>query len=154
MAGALLWAGAASADGKRLPNKGGPAADDEFAALTSGRPVVNGCNGTRPAVLLAEPATWQAMLDGGLRTKPKKQDHPSLLEWPAIKGHVDVLRLLIDAGADAAHDDVVMAAACFGMRDTARLLVERGFDGKQAVITMQRYKNQVALDILRELGFT
>jgi hypothetical protein len=77
-----------------------------------------------------------------------------LLHWPAIKGHVDALRVLIDAGVEAGDDDVVMAAACFGKRDTAALLVERGFDGKQAVVTMKRYKNQVALHILRDLGFS
>ena len=103
---------------------------------------------------LDAPATWQVLLDAGIRLKPRTKELPSLMHWPAIKGHVDVLRLLLDAGAHPGRDDLVMSAAAFGMRATARLLVERGFDGKQAVVTMQRYKNEAALEILRELGFT
>jgi len=104
-------------------------------------------------MMLDAAATWQALLDAGVRLKPKKTTHPSILNWPAIKGHVEALRVLVEAGGQAGADDVVMGAAAFGKRETTRLLVEKGFDGTQAVITMKRYKNQVALDILRELGF-
>lgn len=105
-------------------------------------------------LMLDSPATWQQLLDAGMMRKPKRKSAPSLLHWAAVQGHVEVLRTLLDAGAMAvATDDVVMAAASFGKRDTAKLLVERGFDGKQAVTVMRKYKNELALAILLELGF-
>lgn len=107
-----------------------------------------------PPMLLSSPATWQQLLDSGLMRKPKRKSQPSLLRWAAIQGHVDVLRTLLDGGAmPVASEDVVMAAAAFGKRETAKLLVERGFDGTQAVVTMRKYNNELALAILHELGF-
>lgn len=105
-------------------------------------------------LLLSAPSTWQLLLDAGMMRKPKKKNQPSLLHWAAIQGHVDVLRTLLDGGAmPVASEDVVGAAAAFGKRETAKLLVERGFDGTQAVVSMRKYKNEQALAILRELGF-
>jgi len=103
-------------------------------------------------MMLDAAATWQALIDVGVRLEPKS-DGPSILTWPAIKGYVEALRVLVDAGAEAGEDDVVMAAARFGQRETTRLLVEKGFDGKPAVAMMKRYRDHVALEILRELGF-
>jgi ankyrin repeat protein len=107
-----------------------------------------------PPMLLSSPATWQQLLDAGMMRKPKRKSQPSLLHWAAIQGHVDVLRTLLDGGAmPVASEDVVMAAAAFGKRATTKLLVERGFDGAQAVVTMRTSKNELALTILHELGF-
>lgn len=60
-------------------------------------------------LLLKDAATWQRLLDGGLARKPKRKLQVSLLVWPAIKGHVAVIRTLLDAGALVPDDDVVMA---------------------------------------------
>ncbi len=105
-----------------------------------------------PPMMLDAAATWQALIDAGVRLEPTS-DGPSILTWPAIKGHVEALRLLVDAGGKAGEDDVVMAAVRFGQRETTRLLVEKGFDGQPAVAMMKRYRDHVALEILRELGF-
>lgn len=108
-----------------------------------------------PPMLLSLPSTWQQLLDTGLLRKPKKKGQPSLLHWAAIKGHVDVLRTLLDGGAmPVATDDVLGAAAAFGQRETAKLLVAHGFDGKPAVAAMKKQKNEAALAILHELGFS
>lgn len=102
---------------------------------------------------LSEPATWQMLLDAGLRKKPKKKDHPSLLVWPAIKGHLEVVKLLLAAGADPRNDAPLLAAAAFGQRETARCLAESGLDGKEALASMRHYKNAAAIEILLDLGF-
>ncbi len=60
-------------------------------------------------LLLKAPETWQRLLEGGLAKAPKHKKHPSLLIWPAIKGHVAVIRALLDGGAPIPADDVVMA---------------------------------------------
>jgi len=105
-------------------------------------------------LMLDSPATWQRLLDDGLARKPKLKRAPSLLHWPAIKGYTDILRLLLDGGVQThASDDLVCSAAAFGKRDTTKLLIVRGFDGKQAVAVMKKSKNETALAILRELGF-
>ncbi len=105
-------------------------------------------------MLLSSPATWQQLLDAGMMRKPKRKSQPSLLRWAAIQGHVDVLRTLLDNGAlPVAAEDVLGAAAAFGKRETAKLLVERGYDGTQAVATMRKSNNEPALAILHELGF-
>jgi hypothetical protein len=62
-----------------------------------------------PPLSLSAPATWQRLLDHGLARKPKLKRQPSLLVWAAIKGHVGVIRTLLEGGADVPTDDVVMA---------------------------------------------
>lgn len=60
-------------------------------------------------LLLKSPATWERLLRDGLAKAPKLKKHPSLLIWPAIKGHVGVIRTLLDGGVQIPADDVVMA---------------------------------------------
>jgi hypothetical protein len=60
-------------------------------------------------LMLKAPATWQLLLDSGLARKPKRKFQPSLLVWPAIKGHVEVIRALLSSGAVVPDDDVVIA---------------------------------------------
>ncbi|MBA2540954.1 MAG: hypothetical protein H0V17_15045 [Deltaproteobacteria bacterium] len=62
-----------------------------------------------PPLALAAPATWQRLLDAGLARTPRLKRQPSLLVWAAIKGHVGVIRTLLDGGAHIPADDVVMA---------------------------------------------
>ena len=105
-----------------------------------------------PPMLLDAPATWQRLLDAGLSPKGKKKTHPSVLEWPALKGHTEVLRLLLDAGVKSKGDELI-ASAGFGQLEASRFLVERGFDGNEAARVYQRYNNKNALDLLAKLGF-
>lgn len=100
---------------------------------------------------LSAPTTWTRFLAAGMRKKPKKKTHPSALTWPAIKNHVDVLRVLLAAGVEAGDDDPLTAAAAFHNREATELLAEHGFDVKQSIRVMERYKNEGALEILRSL---
>ena len=105
-----------------------------------------------PPLELANPATWEHFIDGGLRMKPKKKAHPSALKWPAIKGHADVLRLLLDAGVEAGADDPLTGAAAFLQPSTTELLIERGFDVAKSIEIMTRYKNDDAVALLEKLS--
>lgn len=60
-------------------------------------------------MLLAAADTWTRLLEAGLAKTPKSKKQPSLLIWPAIKGHLTVIRALLDAGVPIPQDDVVMA---------------------------------------------
>jgi len=60
-------------------------------------------------LLLKAPETWELLIDGGLARTPKTKRDPSLLIWPAIKGHTKVIRALLDRGVPIPTDDVVMA---------------------------------------------
>lgn len=60
-------------------------------------------------LLLEAPETWERLLRDGLAKAPKLKKHPSLLIWPAIKGHVGVIRTLLEGGVQIPTDDVVMA---------------------------------------------
>jgi len=106
-----------------------------------------------PPLRLGVPSTWQHLLEGGLARKPRKKREPSLLRWAAIKGYVDVLNTLLDAGVVAvAGDDTVMAAAIAGQRDAVKLLLAHGVDGKPAAAALAKAKHEAGLAILRELG--
>ena len=60
-------------------------------------------------LMLNAAATWERLLGDGLAREPKMKKHPSLLIWPAIKGHVAVVRALLEGGVQIPADDVVMA---------------------------------------------
>ncbi len=60
-------------------------------------------------LMLDSAATWERLLGDGLARAPKLKKHPSLLIWPAIKGHVAVIRALLDGAVQIPADDVVMA---------------------------------------------
>ncbi len=67
------------------------------------------------------------LLDGGVSVKNKGFPAPGPLRSAARRGHVDIVRLLLDAGAD--HAGAVEAASCGGHLEVARLLLEAGASG-------------------------
>jgi hypothetical protein len=94
---------------------------------------------------------WQLLVASGLKKKPRRKTSTCALLWPAIKGYVEPLRVLLDAGIEAGGDDPLTGAAAFHHEGTAKLLAERGFDVARSIKMMERYKNEEAVQILRAL---
>jgi len=94
---------------------------------------------------------WQLLVASGLKKKPRRKTSTCALLWPAIKGYVEPLRFLLDAGIEAGGDDPLTGAAAFHHVGTTKLLAERGFDVARSIKIMERYKNEEAVRILRAL---
>ncbi len=113
-------------------------------------PSLLGYTPLQTAVYNNDPAKVQRLLDRGadVNEKDKKGNNITALRIAAGGGRTEIVKMLLDAGADASKDGL-WSAAFGGHTATVKLLLERGAQNKESTLLSAAYMGHV--DVVRLL---
>jgi len=95
-------------------------------------PCFNSCTSLLDAAKEGDVATVQRFISEGTNVNQANERGATPLHWAAHKGHTEVVRLLIAAGADVNKENPLSWAASGGQIETAALLIAAGADVNKA----------------------